>query len=90
MLCIIQHPEGKPKKVEAGPLTAFKEEKIGYNDIDTLGGSSGAAIIQFPTGKIVGVHTNGGCSSTNDKSYNYGVRITSLLRVSSILRDLAK
>ncbi|KHL97373.1 hypothetical protein QW71_00775 [Paenibacillus sp. IHB B 3415] len=85
MLCIIQHPEGKTKKIEAGPLSVLDGEKIGYSDIDTLGGSSGSAIIQFPNGKIVGVHTNGGCDS--ERSINYGMRITSILQNSTILQQ---
>ena len=88
MLCIIQHPEGKPKKVEAGPLTFIKnDERIGYNSIDTLGGSSGSGILQYTTGTIVGVHTNGGCDTTRD-GFNYGVRISSLIAVSPTLQQI--
>ena len=90
MLCIIQHPEGQPKKVEAGPLTFIKnDERVGYSSIDTLGGSSGSGILQYTTGTIVGVHTNGGCGSTRD-GFNYGVRISSLIAVSPTIQQIIK
>jgi V8-like Glu-specific endopeptidase len=34
-----------------------------YHIADTMGGNSGSSIISEETGKIVGIHTNGGCSS---------------------------
>ena len=64
MLCVIGHPAGVPKRIEAGPLTALAGNQIRYNDIDTLGGNSGSAIWQSPSGNIVGVHTNGGCNAS--------------------------
>jgi Trypsin-like peptidase domain len=44
MLCIIGHPLGKPKVVEAGPCSDFSDTKIGYNTLDTQGGNSGSGI----------------------------------------------
>ena len=38
MICIIGHPAGQPKRIEAGPTTAIDGNLIRYNDIDTLGG----------------------------------------------------
>ncbi|XOF34422.1 MAG: trypsin-like serine peptidase [Candidatus Electrothrix sp. YB6] len=87
MIAIIGHPAGEPKRIEAGPVTSFEEDRIRYNDIDTLGGNSGSALWHSPSGKIVGVHTNGGCSVTGGS--NFGVRIGSLLEESTILQDLA-
>lgn len=60
-IAIIGHPEGRPKTIEAGPITDYSDTRIGYNDIDTFGGSSGSGLLNYSTGKIVGVHTNGGC-----------------------------
>ena len=44
MICIIGHPAGMPKRIEAGPTTALTA-CIRYNDIDTLGGNSGSGIL---------------------------------------------
>jgi hypothetical protein len=40
-LCIIGHPAGLPKHIEAGPATDLHGSRIGYDDIDTLGGLGG-------------------------------------------------
>ncbi|WP_447970581.1 trypsin-like serine peptidase [Nitrospira sp. M1] len=83
-LCIIQHPAGLPKRVEAGPVFHLHDSRIGYDSIDTLGGSSGSGLLKSPDGHIIGVHTNGGCSAAA-QSHNHGVRITSILAVSNTL-----
>jgi len=88
MLAIIGHPAGVPKRIEAGPLTSFSGNSVQYNDIDTLGGNSGSAIWSSPDGQIVGVHTNGGCTTSGSGS-NSGMRISSLLSASPTLRSLA-
>ena len=87
MLCIISHPEGRPKSIEAGPASDFTETEIGYNSLDTLGGSSGGGILLSPAGTIVGVHTTGGCDTVG---HNLGHRITSLIAPSPILTRIAK
>jgi len=87
MLCIIGHPAGVPKRVEAGPLTSLDGDRIRYSDIDTLGGNSGSAVWHSPSRKIVGVHTNGGCTTSGSGS-NFGVRISRLLEESPILRTM--
>lgn len=87
MLCVIQHPAGVPKRIEAGPLTDLHDNRLGYNDIDTLGGSSGSGVLG-PNGQIVGVHTNGGCNPTMT-GHNHGRRISSIISVSSTVSDLA-
>ena len=87
MLCIIQHPAGVPKRIEAGPAFHLHDSRIGYDSIDTLGGTSGSGILSSPDGKIVGVHTNGGCD-TPAIGHNHGVKITSILAVSNILTSL--
>lgn len=87
-LCIIGHPAGVPKRIEAGPLTSFSGDRVRYNDIDTLGGNSGSAIWHSPSGTIVGVHTNGGCTTAGGGS-NSGVRISRVLEESPTLRSIA-
>lgn len=81
-LTIIGHPQGLPKKIEAGTVYGFSTNAIRYNNIDTLGGNSGSGVIDSQ-GRVVGVHTNGGCTSTG--GYNYGTRISRVRAVSSIL-----
>jgi V8-like Glu-specific endopeptidase len=80
VLCIIQHPNGLPKKIEAGPMRSNAGSQITYNSLDTLGGSSGSAILS-PTGEVVGVHTNGGCTAVG--GFNFGTNIEAIRSVSS-------
>ncbi|USK32146.1 trypsin-like peptidase domain-containing protein [Bacillus sp. F19] len=87
MLCIIQHPNGDRKMIEAGPATAISSYRIEYNDIDTDGGTSGSGILLSPNGTLVGVHTNGGCK-TDSTGYNFGVRISYLIEKSLILQKI--
>ncbi len=87
MLCIIQHPAGLPKRIEAGEAFHLHDARIGYDSIDTLGGSSGSGVLKSPDGNIVAVHTNGGCSAAAG-SHNHGVRISSILAKSSTLSAL--
>ncbi len=42
MLCLIQHPNGVPKQVEAGPMKENIAGRISYASLDTVNGSSGA------------------------------------------------
>lgn len=60
LLTVIQHPAGRPKKIEAGAETQVNGDFITYADIDTLGGSSGSGVLN-EAGSVVAVHTNGGC-----------------------------
>lgn len=59
-LTVLQHPAGLPKKIEAGAMTQVNGDFITYADIDTMGGSSGSGVLNVD-GKLVAVHTNGGC-----------------------------
>ncbi|HEX6254280.1 MAG TPA: RICIN domain-containing protein [Euzebyales bacterium] len=87
LLAIIGHPAGRPKRVEAGPLIRFDGHRIRYDDIDTLGGNSGSAVLQSPSGAIVGVHTNGGCNAQGTGS-NFGVRVSRIRQASPTVRAL--
>lgn len=88
VLCIIQHPAGIMKVVEAGPVSRLAGHQIGYNDLDTVGGSSGAGVLSESMQCIVGVHVLGGCGPSIAVGHNHGVRITSILQHSPILRGL--
>ncbi|MFY7886455.1 MAG: penicillin-insensitive murein endopeptidase [Dolichospermum sp.] len=83
MLCVIQHPNGNPKKIEAGPLIDHKKGQLFYDDIDTQGGSSGSPILAEKNGNVVGVHTNGGCSGFSGA--NVGVSIGAIRGASNLL-----
>jgi V8-like Glu-specific endopeptidase len=85
MLAIIGHPLGQPKRIEAGPATTLSGSVIRYNDIDTLGGNSGSGILHSPSGRVVGVHTNGGCNSAGTGS-NSGVAIAAIIAASPTLQ----
>lgn len=86
---IIGHPAGVRKRIEAGPILSVDEnsgDQIRYASIDTLGGNSGSAIWKSPLGNIVGVHTNGGCTSSGGS--NRGVRMGRLLDESPTLQGI--
>jgi V8-like Glu-specific endopeptidase len=90
MLCIIGHPAGLPKRIEAGPALTPSGNMIRYDDVDTLGGNSGSGVLRASDGSIVGVHTNGGCgpSSPNGTDANFGQRIAALIAASPTLQTL--
>ena len=90
MLAIIGHPAGQPKRIEAGPCTSITATTVRYNDIDTLGGNSGSGILQASTGRVVGVHTNGGCNTQSPAGggSNSGVAIQAIRNVSPTLQAL--
>lgn len=91
MICIIGHPAGQPKRIEAGPTTVLSGNLINYNDIDTLGGNSGSGILRASDGRLVGVHTNGGCGPASPGvggGSNFGQRITAIINNSPTLRAL--
>ena len=87
MICIIGHPAGQPKRIEAGDVDKFAGDYMGYNDIDTLGGNSGSGILSSPAGLIVGVHTNGGCNPT-ETGHNWGLRISKIIAQSQTISAL--
>lgn len=92
MLCIMGHPAGVPKRVEAGPALAPSGDQIRYDDIDTQGGNSGSGVLRASDGRIVGVHTNGGCgpSSPNGSDANFGQRIVAVIAASPTLQALTR
>jgi hypothetical protein len=89
MLCIIQHPAGIRKVIEAGPTTDLHGDDIGYNDLDTLGGSSGSGVLSASLERIVGVHVLGGCGPAMGTGHNHGVRISAIVQRSPIIQGLA-
>ncbi len=92
MICIIGHPAGQPKRIEAGPTTSISGNLIHYGDIDTLGGNSGSGILRASDGRLVGIHTNGGCNaaSPGGGGTNFGQRIAAVIAVSPTLQALLR
>jgi len=81
-ITIIGHPNAEPKQIEAGTVASFTTNYLRYGNLDTLGGSSGSGVLDS-SGRIVGVHTNGGCTAAGGT--NSGVRISRIRAVSSLL-----
>ncbi len=81
VIAVLQHPQGNPKKVEAGHVKVTQGSSVYYADIDTHGGSSGSGV-RDNTGAVLGVHTNGGCEATGGA--NRGVTTKAIGAVSSI------
>lgn len=82
-MCMIQHPSGRPKRIEAGPMLSNVGGQMAYDSIDTEGGSSGSPILGAGLGQVVGVHTNGGCTAIS--GFNFGVAIGAIRAASSVL-----
>lgn len=84
LLAIIQHPQGDPKKIEAGVVLGKSGSDLFYSDIDTFGGSSGSGV-RNADGSVVAVHTNGGCEIEPDPdSANRGVLLEAIAKVSNV------
>jgi V8-like Glu-specific endopeptidase len=81
-IAIIQHPQGDPKKIEAGIVESYSGPAIYYGDIDTYGGSSGSGVLD-ENGDIIGVHTNGGCHAAGGA--NKGFQINAIKTASDVL-----
>jgi hypothetical protein len=90
VIAIVQHPNGDPKKVASGRLLKKQAEWLYYDDVDTRGGSSGSAVITAD-GRLIGVHTNGGCGAMsptptgNTRFANAGVSLAAIRIVSAVL-----
>jgi V8-like Glu-specific endopeptidase len=86
-LTMIQHPAARPKQIEAGHVSGFTDDgNVLYNDLDTLGGSSGSGILSA-RGTVVAVHPWGGCTSTGGA--NQGIPISRIVETSPAMRLLA-
>ncbi|MEM9462965.1 MAG: serine protease [Myxococcota bacterium] len=86
-LTIIQHPAGIPEVVDGGTYDGEFGGLLHYDDIDTLGGSSGSGVLD-DEGEIVGVHVQGGCDVLFGA--NKAEPIDEILAVSDVLDDLVE
>jgi hypothetical protein len=85
VLAIIQHPFGRPKVIAEGAFAASCNGQIYYTDLDTLEGSSGAAVLN-DQGYVVGVHTDGDCAKDGSGS-NRGFTTARIVAASAYLQD---
>lgn len=83
VLTVIQHPRGQPKRIAAGTEVRAVGSEVQYSDVDTYGGSSGSGVIE-QGGRLVGVHTTGGCDMPN--GHNSGVALKAVRGVSTIIK----
>ena len=81
-LLIVQHPNGEAKQMDAGSNPQYTYNRVSYSNIDTRPGSSGSGIVDN-LGRLVGVHTHGGCTASSGS--NSGVNMQAILDVSNVL-----
>lgn len=86
-LAIIQHPNGSRKGIDAGTCEELSGQFVEYGNIDTAGGSSGAGILDN-YGRLVGVHTTGGCNTIFSGHDNEGVRMSFIASASPTITNL--
>ena len=84
-LAIIQHPRGGPKVIAEGDFFTECHGQIEYIDLDTLGGSSGAGVLN-DHGFLYGVHNDGDCD-TKGGGANAGWSAASIVAASAYLQD---
>ena len=85
LVAVIQHPRGGPKVIAEGDLLGECQDMVFY-DVDTLGGSSGAGVLNRQ-GYLLGVHIEGDCASDGSGS-NDGWTTASIVATSAYLQDV--
>ncbi len=89
---VIGHPSGRAKEIHAGPVVDYASP-IGAAwfryQVDTEPGNSGSGILDAQ-GRLVGVHTNGGCNLTSPLQGNSGMRMSQLVPHSPTLQVLTR
>jgi len=85
LLAIIQHPRGGPKSVAEGSMLGECQGLAFYTDLDTLGGSSGAGVLNRQ-GHLLGVHTDGDCAEDGSGA-NKGWTAARIVEASAYLQD---
>ncbi|NVJ24475.1 MULTISPECIES: trypsin-like serine peptidase [Myxococcus] len=87
ILSITQHPNGLRKKYHEGHYASrLVDGQLAYADIDTDHGSSGSAVLSSD-GVVVGVHTNGGCTSFG--GFNTATSMPDIYSNSTVIPALA-
>lgn len=83
-ITIIQHPNGNPKRVEAGTIVQKTSTLLHYGDLDTYGGASGSGVLS-DSGEIIGVHVLGGCTAFGFGT-NKATSVEAIRKVSEIIQ----
>ncbi len=87
-ITLIQHPGGSTKKIDGGTLMLLDDRRIGFDDLDAIGGSSGSGVLRTANGNVIGIFTGG--STTCDASHpNDGRSMLEYSEQSPILNALA-
>ena len=81
---LIHHPAGALKKVQSSSVFSMSDIQLSHR-ADTQGGSSGAPILDSD-GRIIGVHTNGGCASDGSED-NWGYRVDVIRESADLLAE---
>lgn len=82
-IILLQHPNGEPMQLDVGHIKRIENKMIEYDDLDTLGGSSGAGLLNAD-GKIIGVHVLGGCFKIGGS--NKAVSIKAIRKASKVIQ----
>lgn len=88
-IAVIQHPSGTEKKVEGGTLSILSDGRFGYDDLDTLGGSSGSGILKNATGALIGIHTANSGDTCSPTAPNRGWPILAAAAESALVQSIA-
>lgn len=83
-ILLLQHPDGEPMQLDIGLVKKTSTKFIEYDDLDTLGGSSGAGLLD-KQGKIIGVHVLGGCFKVGGS--NKAVSIEAIRKSSRLIQE---
>lgn len=86
LVTVIQHPWGRPKRVEAGVGLSVAAPHLFYSDVDTEGGASGSGVLD-QRGMVIAVHIAGGCFETGGA--NQSVTLPAIRKVSKVIQELS-
>lgn len=75
------------QRVKASGQLLWTESSIIYHDLDTLGGSSGALVIDVGTGKAIGIHTHGGCDTMKNNKATFISEVPNLVKAIEACRS---
>lgn len=76
-IAVVQHPGGDFKKIATGNLRNTDGPRMFYSNLSTSGGSSGAGIVN-KQGKLVGIHSEGGCGNPKLGNANRGWSVSTV------------